>query len=170
MAWKINEKKFRSWKFALPPSVAKKHGHRHSKSGHSNFMRRGRPWILYTENGEIKKRKDQCYSLMVLHFFSACSTTQTLAISSGKLLGKDFSKTNIRLDSCLCTEQQQRERGWGKVSQFRYNYPDSPLWNYNVTFFIPDALSFPLPSLPPSPALTLSGQLSKSAEAQLIKR
>lgn len=95
------------------------------------------------------------------------------------LLRKDFIK-NVRLDpsSCMDTKHQQQgaDRGWGKVSQFRYNYLDSLLC---VFLWIYDAAQrhlcswclFSPPHLPsPSPALALSGQLSKSAEAQLMKR
>lgn len=75
------------------------------------------------------------------------------------LLRKDFTK-NVRLDpsSCLDTKHQQRgtDRGWGKVSQFRYNYLDSLLC---VFMWIYDAAHRHLCSWclhPPHPLLPLS--------------
>lgn len=117
---------------------------------------------------------------MVLHFFSDCSSTQTLAISSGQLLGKDLSKTNVRLDICLCTEQttgSSSERGdevkfhsSGITILILYFVSSCGFIMPLTALFIPDAFSLPLSSLLSSAALTLSGQLSELAEAQLMKR
>lgn len=88
---------------------------------------------------------------------NGCSTTQTLAISSGTLQYKDLSKTNVRLDICLCTEHttgSSRERGdEAKFHSSGSNYLDSLLcvfiWIYNAnhSFLYPWCLfSSPLPS------------------------
>lgn len=84
------------------------------------------------------------------------------------------------LPECEQEKERKGEVGSGKVSQFRFHYHESlfgifcgfmtPLLSVSV----PDASSLLLASLPPSlpvsPALALSGQLSVSAEAQLMKR